>query len=115
MPLFQIPLINCNKAFKAGPARAAVFQVTGALDSKAHRSGRGVGGGGGRCSEDVFRPVIMILAVTRMLRLADFLKSRTNYPLFENQPEIPIALFRLPSMPNIAGGIVWDFCYDVQS
>lgn len=111
MPLFQIPLINCNKAFKAGPARAAVFQVSGALDSKAHRSGRGVG----RCSEDVFRPVIMILAVTRMLRLADFLKSRTNYPLFENQPQIPIALFRLPSMPNIAGGIVWDFCYDVQS
>ena len=45
--LFQIPLINCNKAFKAGPARAAVFQVTGALDSKAHRSGRGVGVGGG--------------------------------------------------------------------
>ena len=47
MPLFQIPLINCNKAFKAGPARAAVFQVTGALDSKAHRSGRGGGEGVG--------------------------------------------------------------------
>lgn len=66
-------LINLNKAFKAGPARTAVFQVRGVLDSKAHRSGRGVGGGG-RCSEDVFMPVIMILAVTRMLRLADFLK-----------------------------------------
>ena len=26
---------NFNKAFKAGPARAAVFHVRGALDSKA--------------------------------------------------------------------------------
>ena len=43
--LVQMRLINLNKAFKAGPARTAVFQVSGALDSKAHRSGRGVGGG----------------------------------------------------------------------
>ena len=72
MPLFQIPLINCNKAFKAGPARAAVFHVSGALDSKRREAvGRG-GGRVGRWSEDVSMPVLMILAVTRMLRLTDF-------------------------------------------
>ena len=47
MPLFQIPLINCNKAFKAGPARAAVFQVTGAKKHIEAVGGWGGGGGGG--------------------------------------------------------------------
>ena len=70
MPLFQIRLINLNKAFKAGPARAAVFQMRGALYSKAYRSGGGRGVG--RWSEDVAMPVLTTLAVTRMLGLTDF-------------------------------------------
>ena len=68
-------LINLNKAFKAGPARTAVFLREGGWWIQKRREAVRRRWGEGRelvRPEDVSMLVLMILAVTRMLGLTDF-------------------------------------------